>query len=359
MWIVSADGRAARFCYRSEFPLHSHGLTKTIHLVLQDRAGAAMVTGLKRNRFWSFAAVFLLISACQPSECLETVDADFSLEYTQYGGWIERATLIINEDGSVEGRFLSYSSFDSISTYKVRDSLSTLEKSEWGDRLNEIDFFCLEDDYTKKSPIPDDDKYEISVVSGGVHKTVNVIPGGNYPADLISDLLILFNDLYRDVFLPIRDSASVGTVILARDFIIREWPFSAELPLSGLEAGVSLTSGTIRAYLDSLYHPGPEHADLERNYLYLEGDSLYRVSVGTIYFSVREVLWAEAWPSGLDRLPSEIPVGGIVIRNDQFRELRSVLQGPDYGNYPVFTLIPPSENVVAYELWLLVREPLD
>ena len=196
------------------------------------------------------------------------------------------------------------------------------------------------------------------MVSGGVHKTVKVIPGGNYPADLISDLLILFNDLYRDLFLPIRDSASVGTVILAREYIIREWPFSALLPLAGLEAGVYLPSGPIRAYLDSLYHPGPG-SDLERNYLYLEGDFLYKFSVGTLYFSTREVLWAEAWPSGLERLPGEIPVGGFVIRDHQFRELKGVLQGPDYGSYPVFTLIPPSEDVVAYELWLLVGEPLD
>ncbi len=311
------------------------------------------------NRYWLVLVTLGFIAGCQDSQCLETVDADFSLEYTQYGGWIERATLIINEDGSVEGRFLGYSSFDSLSSYQVRDSLSYLEKSEWANRLNESDFFCLEDDYTAITPIPDDSKYEITVVSRGVNKTVNVISDGKYPANLIPDLLILFNDLYSDVFLPIRDSASVGTVILARESIIREWPFSAELPLSGIEDAVEVTSGPIRAYLDSLYHPGPEHYDLERKYLYLEGDSLYRVSVGTIYFGIREVLWAEAWPSGLELLPGEIPVGGIVIRDDQFLELKSVLQGPDYGSYPIFTLIPPSEDVVAYELWLLVGEPLD
>lgn len=118
-------------------------------MALQDRAGAATKTGLKRNGLWFSAAVLMFFSACQPSQCLETVDADFSLEYTQYGGWIERATLVINADGSVEGRFLSYSGFGSVTTYKVRDSLSYLEKNEWGDRLNEIEFFCLEDDYPK------------------------------------------------------------------------------------------------------------------------------------------------------------------------------------------------------------------
>ena len=196
------------------------------------------------------------------------------------------------------------------------------------------------------------------MISGGVHKTVRVISGGKDPANQIPGLLILFNDLYSDVFLPIRDNASVGTVILAREYIIREWPFSAALPLTGLEAGVSISSGPIRAYLDSLYHPGPG-SDLERNYLYLEGDFLYKVSVGTIYFSTREVLWAEAWPSRLERQPDEIPVAGFVIRDDQFRELKGALQGPAYGDYPVFTITPPSENVVAYELWLLVGEPLD
>ena len=311
------------------------------------------------NRYWLFLLAIGFITGCQDSQCLETVAADFSLEYTQYGGWIEGATLIMNEDGSVEGRFLGYSSFGSLSSYKVKDSLSSLEKSEWRDRLNEIKFFCLDDDYTEITPIPDYSKYEITVVSGGVKKTVSVISDGKYPANLIPDLLILFNDLYRGLFLPLCDSAAVGTVILAREFIIREWPFSTELPLSGIETTVEVTSGPIRAYLDSLYHPGPEHNDLERNYLYLEADSLYRVSVGTIYFAIREVLWAEPWPSGLERLPDEIPVGGFVIRDDQFRELKGVLRGPDYGNYPIFTLIPPSEDVVAYELWLLVGEPLD
>ena len=310
------------------------------------------------NRYWLFLLAIGFITGCQDSQCLETVAADFSLEYTQYGGWIEGATLIMNEDGSVEGRFLGYSSFDSLSSYQVRDSLSYLEKSEWGDRLNQIEFFCLEDEYTKITPIPDYNKYEITVVSGGENKTVSVVSDGKYPANLIPDLLILFNDLYTDLFLSIRDSASVGTVILAREFIIREWPFYAELPLSGIEAAVEITSGPIRAYLDSLYQPGPG-SDLERKYLYLEGDSLYRVSVGTIYFSIREVLWAEAWPPGLERLPEEIPVGGFVIRDDQFQELKGVLQGPDYGNYAIFTLMPPSEDVVAYELWLLVGELLD
>ncbi len=311
------------------------------------------------NRYWLVLVTLGFIAGCQESQCLETVDTDFSLEYTQYGGWIERATLIINEDGSVEGRFLGYSSFDSLSSYQVRDSLSYLEKSEWGDRLNESDFFCLEEDYTEITPIPDDNKYEITVVSGGVNKTVSVISDGKYPANLIPDLLILFNDLYSDVFLSMRDSASVGTVILARDFLITGWPFYTELPLSGIgSAGVEVTSGPIRAYLDSLYQPGAGH-DPDRNHLHLEGDTLYWLSVGTIYFSIRSVLWAEAWPSGLELLPGEFPAGGFVIRDDQFRELKGVLQGPDYGTYPIFTLIPPSEDVVAYELWLLVGEPLD
>lgn len=311
-------------------------------------------------KIWVVALVGILWVGCTfQHECDQEVDTDFSLEYTRHGGWIGRSTLLVNKDGAAEAQFLGYRALDSLSLYYVTDTLSDIEKSEWADRLNEIGFFCLEDNYTDLTPIPDYNKYEITVVSGGVSKTVTVISDGNYPANLVPDLLILFEDLYNELYIPILDSATVGTLILAREFVVCRWPFTAELPLSGMGpyAIRYSSSGQIGAYLDSLYHPGAG-PDQDWTYLQLEEDTLYRLSVGTVYFSIRSIHWVEAWPQGLGILPADFPNESLVVRNDLFQELKGVVEDPAYSDYPVFIIPPLTDGIAAYELWLIKGEPL-
>ncbi|MFB0516912.1 MAG: hypothetical protein ACETWG_09980 [Candidatus Neomarinimicrobiota bacterium] len=288
---------------------------------------------------------------CEQDTCPELVDSDYALQFVLRGGFAGvNQKLVLDEVGTIE----TYNS-----AYLVTDSISSEVREVWRHRLNDVGFFCLDDYYPPAEIIMDGFSYELTVSSRGKTKTVSAEDRGGHPAALRE----LFWDLHYDLYLPIyQDSAKVGTLLIWQEYGVLPWPFAEQAPLADniyTEYFFSVidTTGAIALYLNGLYYPDSGY-NKDINYLHLEGDYLYRLTMIENGFKVNSAHPVRYWPLELNISLSEIPDEGLVIRNDIFRQVAALFIEPVYVN-SIFVMSLATEVVSAYHLRLINGEVVD
>ncbi|UCH11386.1 MAG: hypothetical protein JSU61_05725, partial [Fidelibacterota bacterium] len=104
---------------------------------------------------------------------MDQVCPDYRLEYGMSGGIAGvHHQLVLSEDGTVEARNKAY---------VVTAAITFEERELWRERLNQVNFFNLDDEYLPDKPMPDGFGYQLIVESGGQAKSISVADGGAPP----------------------------------------------------------------------------------------------------------------------------------------------------------------------------------
>ncbi len=308
---------------------------------------------------------FLLISNCDRYECPKSVEANFSLQFDLAGGFAgEHHRLVVYEDGKIETTDRVYLPYGGEPLeLMVYDSLTTAEKAAWAGRFNEAGLFCLDDSYHPAERIADGFWYELSVTSGGNAKTITASDWAppDQPA-YFKDLHGLFWELHYELYVPVRDSANVGTLFNWQKYAVKPWPFTEQVPLTDnvyteyLFSEIDST-GEIARYLNDLYYPDGDY-NKDIHYLHLEGDYLYRFTMIDNGFKVNSAHPVQYWPQELNIHLSDITDEGVVVHNEVFRQVAALFIEPLYVN-SIFVMSLNTEVVSAYYLRLVNGEAVD
>lgn len=300
----------------------------------------------------------LVLMRCQgpsePDTCPDLVDSDYALQFVLRGGVAGAYhKLVLNEDGTVEASTRGYLESGSAIWPAVSDSIPLPVREEWQHRLNEIGFFCLNDNYPPATIIMDGFSYELTVSSRGKVKTVSAEDRGGHP-DALHEL---FWDLHYDLYLPVyQDSAKVGTLLIWQEYRVLPWPFTEQASLTDnvytkyFFSEIDST-GEIARYLNDLYYPDGDY-NKDINYLHLEGDYLYRFTMIDNGFKVNSAHPFQYWPQELNIHLSDITDEGVVVRDEVFRQVAALFIEPLYVN-SIFVEVLTTEEVSAYHLRLL------
>ena len=247
--------------------------------------------------------------------------------------------LILNEDGTVEARN---------GVYMATAAITSEEREVWRERLNQVDFFNLDDDYLPEEPMADGFGYQLIVESEGQAKSVSVADGGAPP----EDLCVLLGALYSDLYLPIyRDSATTGTV-LSTKYQVRSWPFTTAASLREHGPGAYFyydeidSTGEIKDYLRALYSPDGDYVS-DVYHLHQEDDSLYMLTLRTSGFYIKSVHPVRYWPEDLGISLGDITDGGVVVEDVLYNQVKALLIINS-----IFMEAPAAEDVVAYYVTL-------
>ncbi len=292
---------------------------------------------------------------CEQFTCPDLVDSDYALEFILRGGFGGIcSTLVLNKDGTVEASNRTHLESGSTIWPVVSDSIPLPIREEWQHRLNDVGFFCLDDDYPPATVIVDGFLYELTIESQGITKTVSAADMGGHPDKLHK----LFWDLFYDLYLPVyQDSATVGTSLIQQKYMIQTWPFTEQASLANNVHTECLFSeidstGEIARYLNGLYYPDGE-CDQEANYLHLEGDYLYRFTmIVNEGFKINSAHLIRYWPEEFNIALSDIPVEGLAIRNELYKQVEALLIEPLYLN-SIFIEALVTEDMVAYYVALV------
>lgn len=292
---------------------------------------------------------FLLVGGCDFNDCQETVDDDFEMQFVLRGGFVGvYYKLVLDKAGSVEAHN---------GTFLVSDSVSAQVRKEWQDRLNDVDYFCLDNDYPPTTVIADGFDYELTVVSHGQTKTISAADEGGYPAALHE----LFWDLYYNLYVPTyQDSATVGTLFIWQEYSVQPWPFTEQAPLTDnvyTEYFFSEidSTGEIARYLNDLYYPDGDY-NKDIHYLLLAGDHLYRITMIEDGFKINSAHPVRYWPQELNVSLRAISDEGVIIYDDLFRQVKALLIEPLYLN-SIFVESLTADEMTAYYLTLVNGVP--
>lgn len=296
------------------------------------------------NRYWLFLLTLGLMVGCQEFPCTDQVCPDYTLEYVKSGGFGGvYHQLVLNEDGTVEARN---------KVYMVTAAITSEEREVWRERLNQVNFFNLDDDYLPEEPIADGFGYQLIVESEDQAKSVSVADGGAPP----EDLFVLLGALYSDLYLPVyRDSATLGTVFSTK-YQVRPWPFTAVAALreQGLAESFYFdeidSTGEIEDYLRALYSPDGDYVS-DPYHLHQEDDSLYTLKLQANGFFIKSVHPIRYWPADLNIPLSDIIDEGVIVQAEVYQEVKALLIEPLFVN-SIFIEAPANEYVVAYYVTL-------
>ena len=292
------------------------------------------------NRYWLFLLTLGFMTGCQEFQNTNEVYSGYTLEFTLTGGFAgAHNKLTLSEDGAVEA---------SNGGFLVSAVVSQEIRALWLERLNDVGFFALDDDYPPAMVIMDGFYYELTVTSQGQTKIVTATDRGGHPDDLHE----LFWDLFYELFLPVyRDSAAAATVLIRQQYLLQTWPFISRAPLMGhiyTEYTFSEidSTGEIERYLKALYYPGGTY-HTEIRYLHQEGDFLYRFTMLDGGFKINSAHPVRNWPADLNLPLSDIPDEGVVVQGEAYQEIKALLIEPLFVN-SIFIEGPAAEDVAAY-----------
>lgn len=235
--------------------------------------------------------------------------------------------LHIAHDGTLE----IYNNISVSNAYVVTDDLTADHKSGWGQRLEDVGFFCLADNYSPAETVADGFSHSMTVNNRGRTHTVYVESGSNAPAELTELLWDIFNEIILAVYY---DSTTIGTLVSKKSPLL-EWPFAEQAPL--LAAAYAFadvdSTGEIRTFLDSLYYPGGWRQN-STEYFFLNNSMVHTIGYwGGDEFGFRSGDSLYHWPKNIPITLGDIGDDGLVLKGDLYRQVRSIIGTPPNHRY--------------------------
>jgi hypothetical protein len=283
---------------------------------------------MSTKKFSQFLIIFLLLGAlaCEDNDCPEGIDDDYSLSYSMYGGFAGASwELHIAHDGYLEVHNTFFGLGDEIESLVVADSLTSMQKAEWGQRIEDVGFNCLEENYPPINIVMDGFSHDLMVTTRGETKAVHIDANSNAPKSLEQ----LVWDLYYDIIHPVyHDSSTTGILFVRTIYNLLPWPFSDVVATGGagrhILSDIDIT-GEITRFLNDLYYPGGVY-QWSTSYCFIDDYRIYTIGYSRgDYFTFHNRDSLHNWPENISFALADIEAGGMAMEGDLYQQVRSVI----------------------------------